>query len=140
MVLGRIRATSTSGRIFAVAVIFLVGISLFSILQGGAIPSKRLTCTAHVSTYRPLSYNIVTIYVTTTADAHVSGTVTSGKSSWSMVPTAPANAIGRAWLYQKISAVLMSTVNHVNLRVSLNGSVGHCYTQFKPVVYTPGSY
>ena len=140
MVLGRTRATSTSERIFAIAAILLVGISLFAIPQGGAVPAKRLTCTAHVSTYRPLSYHIVTIYVTTTPDAHVSGTVTSGKSSWSMVPTAPANATGRAWLYQKISAVSISTINHVNVRVSLNGSVGHCYTQFKPVVYTPGSY
>jgi hypothetical protein len=57
-----------------------------------------------------------------------------------MVPTAPASATGRAWLYQKISAVSISTINHVNVRVSLNGSVGHCYTQFKPVVYTAGSY
>jgi hypothetical protein len=120
--------------------VLIVGFSLLAVALAGAAPSKSLSCTARPSSYRPLSFHIVTIFVTTTPRAKVSGEVTSGRSSWSMVPTASANASGKAWLYQKISAVSVSTVNHVTVRVSLKGLVGHCYTQFTPVVYTPGSY
>jgi hypothetical protein len=140
MAKGHTRNTWGSGKILAVVATLIVGISIYPVPLVSASPVKHLTCTARVSTYRPLSYHVVTIYVTTKPRTHVSGTATSGKSSWSMVPTAPANASGRAWLYQKISAVLISTVNYVNVRVSLHGAVGHCYTQFKPVVYTPGTY
>lgn len=126
--------------LLATASALLVGNTQFVVPLAGAAPSKNLSCTACASSYRPLSFHIVTIYVTTKPEAKVSGIVTSGGSSWSMIPTAPANRSGRARLNQKISAVSISTVSQVTVRVSLKGLVGLCYTQFKPVMYTPGSY
>ena len=106
----------------------------------GAAPVAHLSCTARASTYRPASFHIETIIVATAPHAHVSGTATSGRSSWPMVPTAAANASGTAWLYQKISAVIIASVIDVRVRVSLHGAVAFCRTSFDPLVYTPGRY
>lgn len=129
----------TATRLFATTLALLLGCTPLVVLPAGASRVNGLSWTARPSTYRPLSFHIVTIYVTTKPKAAVSGVVDDGKSSWSMVPTAPANVSGKARLYQKISAVLVSRVNHVTVNVSLNGLVGDCDTQFKPMVYTARS-
>jgi len=117
----------------AVAAVLLIGVSLFAVSPVSAAATKHLSCTARVSTSRPRSYTTVTIYVRTEPMAKVSGTLTGSRFTVSMVPTAPANSSGKAWLYQKISAVVKSGVERVNVRVALNGSVGHCFTHFRPV-------
>jgi len=123
-----------ASRFLATIVVLAVGISIVVISLISAGTKNSIWCAARVSTTRPLSYHIVTIYVTTKPNAKVSGTVTSGGLTLSMIPTAPADASGKALFYQKISAVTESIVQHVTVRVSLDGLVGHCYTEYAPVV------
>jgi hypothetical protein len=122
-------------RSIGAAVVVTAGVPVAGVTTTGAAAAAapRISCPARASTSRPLSYTIVTIDISTKPGAKVSATVTSGKSTISLQPTAPANSSGKAWLYEKISAVTRSMVALVTVRVSSHCAIGLCRTHFTPV-------
>jgi hypothetical protein len=124
------------GRVLSAVVVSAVGFSTLTISPASA-SSSALSCTATVLDSRPHSYSIVTINVSTKPGAAVSGTETAGTHSWSMTPTARANASGKARLYQRLSAVSRDELVKVTVRVTLDGSTGHCSTRYTPPSLLP---
>ena len=90
-----------------------------------------VACTATV-VHLPHESGMITIRVSTAPDATVAGAEAAGGRSWSMAPTASANALGRATLVQKVATVAHYEVVRVSVRVTLQGSAGHCSTQYTP--------
>ena len=124
------------GRVLSAVVVSAVGLATLTISPASA-SSGALSCTATVLDSRPHSYSIVTINVSTKPGAAVSGTETAGTHSWSMRPSARANASGKARLYQKVSAVPKVELVKVMVRVTMDGSTGHCSTRYTPPSLLP---
>jgi hypothetical protein len=90
-----------------------------------------VACTATV-VHLPHESGIIAIRVSTAPNATVAGAEYAGGRSWSMSPAASANALGRATLVQKVATVASYEVVRVTVRVTWQGSNGHCVTQYTP--------
>lgn len=119
------------GRVLGAVVVAAVGSAVFSLSPAGAT-TNEFKCAAIVLNSRPYSYSMVTVIVSTKPGALVYGTETAGTHSWAMTPSATANALGRARLYQKASAVAKVELVRVSVRVTLDGASGHCSTSYTP--------
>jgi hypothetical protein len=105
----------------------------FNVTESAA--AGTLTCTVRLSTGRPSAGDIITMLVTTSPGAKVSGTSAQYPSgySWEMQPTEPANASGHAWLFQKISVPTRSGTVTVTVHLLLDGNYGSCRARYRVV-------
>jgi hypothetical protein len=95
--------------------------------------ASALGCSVRLSTAHPSAGDIITVLVTTSPGAKVSGTSAQypGGYSWEMQPTKPANTAGHAWLSQKISVPTRSGTVTVTAHVSANGYFGECRARYR---------
>jgi len=92
-------------------------------------------CRVRLSTGYPFAGDVITMLVTTTPGAKVSGTSAQypGGYSWAMQPTKPGNGEGHAWLYQKISVPLRSGAVSVTVHAWSHGSYGECHATYRVI-------